>query len=116
MVTLEERNKISDFITKRKTIKKVEMPEVQSIDKVPWYKRPLEKGEFKYRLAKNGKYYIRHNEWSEVVWIGPYNNPSEVESIVNSYIEESLKNPLDRKFLNHGVVHSVTIDNPSTFF
>lgn len=82
----------------------------------PWYKRPLEKGEFTHRLAKNGRYYVRHKEWSERVWIGPYKNLDDVEAIVDSYIVQSLSSSLDKVGSNSSTVHSVVIDNPEDFF
>lgn len=81
---------------------------------VPWYKRPLTKEEFSYKLAKNGRYYVRHKDWSEKVWIGPYRNTEDIKAVVQSYVTESLKGSLMRKYDES--IHSVIIDNPKEFF
>jgi hypothetical protein len=114
MSEIEDKIEISNFINKRRA--KIKKPEIESLtDKpTPWFKRPLEKSEFRHKLAKNGRYYVRHKEWGERTWIGPYRTIDDVNSIVNSYVVESLKGPLDRKY--NDSIHSVIIDNPEEFF
>ena len=116
MSEIEDRIEISNFINKRRTKQSIAKPGIEPItDKpIPWYKRPLEKSEFSHKLAKNGRYYIRHKDWGKLVWIGPYRNIEDVNAIVDSYVVESLKGPLDRKYDDS--IHSVIIDNPEEFF
>lgn len=114
MSEIEDKIEISNFINKRRA--KIKRPEIEPLtDKpTPWFKRPLDKSEFRHKLAKNGRYYVRHKEWGERTWIGPYRTIDDVNSIINSYVVESLKGPLDRKYDDS--IHSVIIDNPEEFF
>jgi hypothetical protein len=112
MTDEEKKLEISRFFKKRE--KKISVNHQVSELSVPWYKRPLDKGEFSYKLAKNGRYYARHNEWSSRVWIGPYKDADAVNEAINSYVIESLKGSLDAKC--YGNIHSVVIDNSDEFF
>lgn len=95
-------DKIAEFVLKKRVVKdNIEKPTI------PWYKRPIEHNEFSYRKAKNGKLYVRHNEWSSHTWIGPYNDLNGVNDIVDSYVKESLITPLDRK--SNKNIHSVIV-------
>ena len=117
MSEIEGKDEIYAFIQRRKAkinhvgIKPVEATEVKHL---PWYRRPLDKSEFRYKLAKNGRYYVRHKEWGNTVWIGPYTTVDVVEKIIESYVVESLKDTLDKK--TDSSIHSVIIDNPEEFF
>ena len=106
-------DKIAEFVKKKRIIHNLEKPSIQEV-KVPWYKRPLNKSEFTTRQAKNGKFYVRHDEWGKKTWIGPYNNTSETNWIIDSYVLESLKEPLDKKTNNN--IHSVVIEDENIFF
>jgi hypothetical protein len=110
----EIRQGISDFLTKRKARRSVKVTEVSTPSIEPWYKRPLDKSEFSYKLAKNGRYYVRHKEWGNTVWVGPYTTIDAAERIIESYVVESLKDTLDKKA--DSSIHSVIIDNPEEFF
>ena len=86
---------IASFVTKhRKQINEVSIKE--KIKNLPWYKRPIERSAFISRKAKDGKYYVRHNEWAEKIWIGPYNTIGDVDKIIDSYILKSSIEPLNR--------------------
>ena len=117
MSEIEDRKRISDFIQKRK-IKSVQTTSIDVDTNVkihtPWFRRPLGENEFTHKLAKNGRYYVRHKEWSERVWIGPYRDINDVKTIIQSYVVESLKSNLDKKM--DSSIHSVIIDNPEEFF
>jgi hypothetical protein len=114
MSEIDDKIEISNFISKRRA--RITKPEIKPLtDKpTPWYKRPLDKSEFSHKLAKNGRYYVRHKEWGERVWIGPYRNINDVNAIIDSYVVESLKGSLDRKYDES--IHSLIIDNPEEFF
>ena len=117
MSEIDDRKELSDFINKRRkrvTIKEPEVLVELSPEKMPWYKRPLQKNEFRYKLAKNGRWYVRHKEWSPTIWVGPYADMWIAERIIESYVTESLKSTLDKKI--NSDIHSVIIDNPSEFF
>ena len=118
MNEFEAKNELSKFINKRrKADSRLVIKNSQdsaSLHNIPWYKRPLDKNEFKHKLAKNGRYYVRHQEWSDRVWIGPYRDISDVNAIIESYVVESLKNTLDKKY--NESIHSVIVDNPAEFF
>lgn len=112
-MTSEDRKlEMSKFFRKREN--KISVKHPVSETKVPWYRRPLDKSEFTYKFAKNGRYYARHNEWSKRVWIGPYKDISDVNSIIDSYVTESLKGSLNRGYNEE--IHSVIIEDPEEFF
>lgn len=117
MSEIDDRNEISTFIKKRRAKNSFVKPasvEPVSAKPIPWYKRPLAKEEFSHKLAKNGRFYVRHHEWLTNVWIGPYRNMEDVKAIIDSYVVESLKSSLYKKYDEN--IHSVIIDNPEEFF
>ena len=117
MSEIDDRNEISTFIKKRRAKNSFVKPasvEPVSAKPIPWYKRPLAKEEFSHKLAKNGGFYVRHHEWLTNVWIGPYRNMEDVKAIIDSYVVESLKSSLYKKYDEN--IHSVIIDNPEEFF
>jgi hypothetical protein len=117
MNEIENKSELSQFIKKRRKPTSLEITKpVTHVtqEKLPWYKRPLERTEFTSKMARNGNYYIRHKEWGKGIWIGPYTCVADVEKVITSYLVESLKQPLDRKVDNN--VHSLTIDNEEEFF
>ena len=117
MSEIDDRNEISTFIKKRRAKNSFVKPasvEPVSTKPIPWYKRPLSKEEFSHKLAKNGRFYVRHHEWLTNVWIGPYRNMEDVKAIIDSYVVESLKSSLYKKYDEN--IHSVIIDNPEEFF
>lgn len=118
-----EKSKLISFIYKER--KKHETKNSNSIisssgisdKKIPWYKRVLNKDEFICKLAKNGRWYARHNEWSKRIWIGPYKEKSDCESTIDSYIKVSQQNSiLDKVISSTSNVHSLVIENPNEFF
>jgi len=116
MKEVDANLEISRFIKKRRAKSVTTCKKEEVTDKpVPWYKRPLTSDEFSIKLAKNKRYYARHNEWKYNIWVGPYNNVDDVNTIVKSYVTESLKGSLSKKLYNEGI-HSVIIDNPDEFF
>ena len=112
---MDDKLEISKFIKKRKA-KSADIPKKEdTADKpTPWYRRPLKADEFISKLAKNGRYYVRHNEWGKTIWIGPYKDIKDVNNIIKSYVIESLKGPLNRKYNEE--IHSVIIEDPDAFF
>ena len=111
---MDNKEGLSVFIRKRRNKENTIPVQTLDIKPTPWFKRPLEKNEFSYKLAKNGKYYVKHKEWGSNIWIGPYHSMENVNQIIESYVIESLKAPLDKK--TNSEVHSVIIDNPENFF
>lgn len=105
---------ISTFVAKhRKQVKSISIEE--SISKLPWYKRPIERDAFTFRKAKDGNYYIRHMEWAEPIWIGPYQTMKDVDGIINSYVEKSFSTPLN-KISGSKEIHSVYVSDVNKFF
>lgn len=105
-------DKIAEFVRRKRKVQTqtVEIKEV----KIPWYRRPIEREAFSIKEDKNGKFYAQHNEWSKRVWIGPYHSQDEVNKIIDSYVEESLKGSLDKKPIDS--IHSVIIDDEKSYF
>lgn len=106
-------NKIAEFIKSRRKEEKVESI-CEIIAKTPWYRRQLTRDEFIHKKAKDGKFYVQHNEWHRTIWIGPYKDKDEAEEIITSYLEESKKSHLDRKI--DSKVHSLKIEDELSFF
>ena len=105
---------ISSFVAKhRRQVKNISIEE--RVNQLPWYKRPIEREAFTSRKAKDGKYYVRHIEWAETIWIGPYKSMKDCEDIINSYVETSSIKPLDR-ITTDREIHSVYINDASKFF
>jgi len=105
---------ISSFVAKhRRQVKSISIEE--KVKQLPWYKRPIERGAFTSRKAKDGKYYVRHEEWAETIWIGPYKSMKDCDDIINSYVEKSSVKPLDR-ITPDREIHSVYVDDVDKFF
>ena len=105
---------IASFVSKhRKQIKNISIEE--KVNKLPWYKRPIERSAFTSKKAKDGKYYVRHIEWAERIWIGPYDTLKDANKIIDSYVEKSSIEPLNRIITDNGV-HSVYIEDVKSFF
>jgi hypothetical protein len=112
---MEDKTKLKEYITKRrKGIVETSKVEVSTTKPVAWYKRPLESSEFITKKGKDGNFYVKHNEWSKTIWIGPYSSTEETRSIIDSYVDTSLKLGIEHKVDSR--VHSITIDNPDDFF
>ena len=105
---------ISSFIKKHRNEPKEATIE-EKIDKLPWHMKPIEKTAFKHRKAKDGQYYVRHNEWSDKVWIGPYKSITDVHKVIKSYIELSKEEPLNRITATNDL-HSVYVEDMKKFF
>ena len=105
---------LANFVSKhRRHIKNISIEE--SISKLPWYKRPIEREAFTYKKAKDGKYYARHIEWADKIWIGPYSTVEDVNGVIDSYVTKSAVHPLNRITIENDV-HSVYVDNAEMFF
>lgn len=105
---------ISSFVAKhRRQVKAVSIED--KVKQLPWYRRPIERSAFTSRKAKDGKYYVRHKEWAETIWIGPYLTLTDCDDIITSYVEKSSVKPLD-KITPNKEIHSVYIDNVDKFF
>lgn len=108
---MEDKTKLKEYISRRRKVPKpVEVKKV----KLAWYQRPIMKEEFVTKKGRDNKLYVRHNEWSKTIFIGPYKNTEEVNEIINSYINASLETSLDKKLDSR--VHSISIENPNEFF
>ena len=86
----------------------------EKINRLPWYRRQLDRNEFTYKKGKDGKFYVQHDEWHETIYVGPYKSVHEAEDIINSYLTESQKIHLDKKLDSR--IHSVKIENHNDFF
>ena len=114
LATLFTMTDISTFVAKhRRQIKDITIEE--KINELPWYKRPIEREAFISKKAKDGKYYVRHIEWSDKIWIGPYHTNKDAEEIIDSYVTKSSVTPLN-KITSDKEIHSVYIENANTFF
>jgi hypothetical protein len=113
VVLMEDKTKLKEYISKRKTNRNCVVTEAKTI-KLPWYKRPLTEDEFIIRKGKDKNFYVHHNEWSEKIYIGPYKTINDAGDIVKLYIKVSLKEPVTKKIDEN--VHSLSIDNIDAFF
>jgi hypothetical protein len=110
---MEDKTKLKEYIAKRKKTASLKPVEVKTV-KQAWYQRPLQEDEFIVKKGKDNKFYIRHDEWSETIFIGPYKDTYDVNEIIKSYVKASLEMSLDKKLDSR--VHSISIDNPKEFF
>jgi hypothetical protein len=110
---MEDKTKLKEYISRRRKATAVKPVEVKEV-KLAWYQRPIMREDFVTKKGRDNKLYIHHNEWSETIFVGPYNNTHEVTDIINSYIVASLEAPLDRKLDSR--IHSIKIENPKEFF
>lgn len=116
MSEIEDKAPLIQFIKNRRkpTSLEIKTPKVGAAPaQIPWYRRPLSRSEFMFKIAKNGRYYVRHKEWGKGIWIGPYRNTVDVEAVIGSYLEESLKGSLDR--VVDSKIHSVIMDDDNDF-
>lgn len=72
-----------------------------------WFEKPMSADMFTIKKHMD-RYYARHNEWGERVWIGPYEKRSDVTAIIKEYVNNSVLKPLERKEISN--LHSVLID------
>lgn len=72
-----------------------------------WYQKPILREDFIIKKY-NGKFYTKHKEWGNNIWIGAYDNIEIVNDIISSYIENSKKPILKRKLDNR--IHSILIN------
>jgi hypothetical protein len=110
---MESKEKLKEYINKRRSLKEIKTVEIVTV-RPPWYKRPLFENEFVVKTGRNKKLYIRHNEWSKNIFIGPYNNLDETSEIIKSYIDASLEINLNKKLDSR--VSSIRIEHPEDFF
>ena len=110
---MEDKSKLKEYISKRRKAIPEKPVEIKQV-KLPWYQRPLMKEEFVTKKGRDKKLYIRHPEWSETIFIGPYKNMKEVDEVINSYVDVSLQMTLERKLDSR--IHSIKIENPKEFF
>ena len=104
---------IASFVAKKHRQVKVETME-DKIKKLPWFRRPIEKTAFSSREGRDGKLYVHHCEWSDHVWIGPYETKKDVDGIIQAYVDASLKSPLDKAPFSP--IHSVWVEDRDNFF
>ena len=103
---------IESFVASKRKAIKVETI-CDKIKKLPWYRRPIDKESFISRKGKDGNLYVHHLEWSKYTWIGPYQTQKEVDDVINVYVTESLKAPLERK--QHKLIHSLCVEDDNFF-
>jgi hypothetical protein len=110
----EEKEKLVAFINKKRKEATIEKPQKE---KIHWWQKPLKEEDFAARKAKNGKWYVRHKEWGENVWIGAFLDLKECSKIIDEYVDvsNSMRNTLFGKQLPKSI-HSMVIDDPQTFF
>lgn len=109
-----DKTPLTSFIEKKRRERvTLQTPKIE-VKPIPWFKRPLDKVEFSFRKGKDGRYYVRHRDWLNSTWIGPYMSVYEVNEIIDSYVIESLRDTLDKK--QDSRIHSLVIDDPEEFF
>lgn len=99
-------DKIAEFVLKKRVIKDTKDVGIKET-KTPWYRRPLNHDEFITRKNDEGRFYVRHVEWNSGVWIGPYSSQKSADEIIQSYVDDSLKQPFDKE--GNKNIHSVLL-------
>lgn len=70
--------------------------------KKTWFDN-LSKKDF-IKKEKDGKFYARHIKWKSFIWIGAYGSEKELDAVINSYVKEVKKPPIERDIKN---IHSI---------
>jgi hypothetical protein len=86
----ERKETAASAITKSTIIK-----EEKFIIKPKWFETQIKKSDFIIKEYEN-KFYARHNEWKNNIWIGAYDSEKELNDVINSYVKETKKKPMDR--------------------
>ena len=60
-----------------------------------WFEIPIKKSDFIIKEHEN-KFYAKHNKWKNNIWIGAYDSEKELNDVINSYVKETKKKPIDR--------------------
>lgn len=97
----ERKETATSAITKSTIIK-----EEKFIIKPKWFEIPIKKSDFIIKEHEN-KFYARHNEWKENIWIGAYDSEKELNDVINMYVKETKKKPIERNMKN---IHSILIE------
>lgn len=100
-------NKRKEKINKQENKVKIEDNINETNKKLKWYEKPIFKEDF-ITKEYNGKFYTKHKEWANNVWIGAYDNIEIVNEIILSYVKNSKKSILKRKLDDR--IHSILID------
>ncbi len=69
----------------KKESRKAEQPEPK------WFEKQITSDQFEIKQGKNGKFYSRHKEWKNNIWIGPYDSKEAVDKVINSYVSVTKK-------------------------
>lgn len=99
---LSERRKNSSQKEKFEVVEEV----VEEKKEYKWFEIPIKKSDFVIK-EHDSKFYARHKEWKKNIWIGAYESEKEVEDVIKSYVKETKKPPIERKFIN---IHSILIE------
>ena len=60
-----------------------------------WFEIPIKKSDFIIKEHEN-KFYAKHNKWKNNIWSGAYDSEKELNDVINSYVKETKKKPMDR--------------------
>lgn len=99
---LKERKETAASAITKSTIVKEE----KFIIKPKWFETQIKKSDFIIKEYEN-KFYARHNEWKNNIWIGAYDSEKELNDVINSYVKETKKKPMDRNIKG---IKSILID------
>lgn len=80
--------------SRRNKVKVVEVPikeEIEEkVEEFKWWKEPMDKKLFTKKKIGNN-YFAHYEHWKEEVWIGGYESSKELDLVIKSYVEETLK-------------------------
>lgn len=91
-----------------KSIPKIEEKETdkEEIKELKWFQKPMLKTKFIIKEI-NGKFYAQYEGWKSNIWIGSYDTEKELNDVINMYVKETKKKPINRNMKN---IHSIIID------
>lgn len=96
---LKERKESS-----KSSSKKIKTEEIKEENKeLKWHQKPMKKEKFKVQEIDN-KFFAQYDEWKENIWIGPYDTEKDVNDVINMYVKETKKKPINRIMKN---IHSI---------
>ena len=91
-----------------KSKKKEETIEENKID-LKWFQKPMLKENFSI-TEKNGQFYVHYSEWKSNIFIGPYEDISIANLIIEMYIKETKKTNLLKRRFKTDIIHSLLLN------
>lgn len=74
-----------------------------------WFQKPMLKEKFSI-IEKNNQFYIHYLEWKPNIFIGPYEDKSIADLIIEMYVKETKKTNLLKRRFKTDIIHSLLLN------